>query len=213
LAALVCVGPAFSQPMPADISLSAIRKDERERDQREKLPEIVHALHLISGSTVGDLGTGYAYYAARFSPVVGPMGRVFAEEIDAPLIAKVRERLRADHINNVTPLLGTPADPGFPKSSLDAVLIADVYHEISEPATVLLHVGQALKPGGFVMIIDYLKPELRDRLRQDQVREHNIAPGFVEKDLKEAGFTIIERRDPYCTGYDGIPMYFVLARR
>ena len=61
--------------MPSDVRVVSIRADEQQRDQREKLPEIVHALQLKPGSMVGDLGTGYGYYAARFSPVVGPTGR------------------------------------------------------------------------------------------------------------------------------------------
>jgi predicted methyltransferase len=204
---------ALAQPMPSKVSLAAIRADEQQRDRREKLGEIVRALQLKPGSIVGDLGTGYGYYAARFSPVVGPAGRVFAEEIDASLLDKVRERLQADHLENVTLVLGVPTDPKFPKSTLDAVIIADVYHEIEHPKAVLSSVKQAIKPGGLLMVVDYLKPELRNHSRRDQGKEHNIAPAFVEHDLKDAGFTPVERRDPYCPGYDGVPTYFIVARR
>jgi len=199
--------------MPSDVSLAAIRADEQQRDQREKLPEIVGALRLKPGSIVGDLGTGYGYYAARFSRVVGPAGRVFAEEIDAALLDKVRERLQADRLENITLVLGTPVDPKFPKGALDAVIIADVYHEIERPKIVLAHVKQALKPGGLLIVVDYLKPELRNRTRRDQGKEHNIALEFVEHDLKDAGFTLVERRDPYCPGYDEVPTYFIVALR
>jgi predicted methyltransferase len=199
--------------MPSNISLAAIRADEQQRDQRERLPEIVRALQLRPGSVVGDLGTGYGYYSVRFSQVVGPTGRVFAEEIDAPLLDKVRERLQADHLENVTLVLGTPVDPRFPKSTLDSVIIADVYHEIEHPELVLSRVKEALKPSGLVIVVDYLKPALRYQPRADQTREHNIAPVFVEQDLKRAGFTVVERRDPYCRGYDDVPTYFILARR
>jgi cyclopropane fatty-acyl-phospholipid synthase-like methyltransferase len=44
--------------MPSGVSLAAIRADEQQRDKREKLLEIIGALHLGPGSTVGDLGTG-----------------------------------------------------------------------------------------------------------------------------------------------------------
>jgi predicted methyltransferase len=84
VATLVPVGPVSAQPMPANVSLSAIRSDEQERDKREKLPDIIQSLQLVPGSIVADLGTGYGYYASRFSPIVGPTGRVFAEEISTP---------------------------------------------------------------------------------------------------------------------------------
>ena len=63
------------------------------------------------------------------------------------------------------------------------------------------------------MIVDYLKPELRGPARGDQAKQHNIEPAFVEKDLMEAGFTVVDRREPYCVGYDGIPTYFVVGKR
>ena len=199
--------------MPADVSVAAIHADEEQRDRREKLSEIIRALQLRRGAMVGDLGTGYGYYASRFSPIVGNEGRVFAQEINAPLLEKVRERLHSDHLANVLLVLGSPTDPGFLKSSLDAVIIGDVYHEIEQPQIVLSRVKQALKPGGLLIIVDYLKPQLRDHSRKEQAKQHNIAPALVEKDLKNAGFTFVERRDPYCPGYDGIPMYFIVARR
>jgi ubiquinone/menaquinone biosynthesis C-methylase UbiE len=202
-----------AQPMPANISLAAIRADEKERDQREKLAEISLALHLGPGSVVGDLGAGYGYYAVRFSPIVGPAGRVFAEEIDAPLLEKMRRRIQSDQLKNITLVLGTPDDPKFPESTLDAVIVSDVYHEIEKPGVVLSRVRQALKPGGLLIVVDYLKPELRDRTRSEQAKQHNIAPAFVELDLKQAGFTLVERRDPYCPGYDRVPTYFIVARR
>lgn len=203
----------MGQPVPANISLADIRADEKDRDQREKLPDIVQALKLASGSFVADLGTGYGYYAVRFSPVVGTTGRVFAEEIDGPLIGKLRSRLEEERLSNVTLILGKPDDPRLPASTLDAVLIADVYHEIARPAAVLARVREALKPSGLLMIIEYLKPEMTNRSRKAQAKEHNIAPEFVEGDLKRTGFVIVERRDPFGRGYDDVPIYFILARR
>ncbi len=199
--------------MPSNVTLSAIRADEQQRDQREKLGEIIGALQLRPGSIVGDLGAGYGYYSVRFSPIVGPAGHIFAEEIDAPLLDRIRERLNADHLENVTLVLGAPADPKFPTSTLDAVIIADVYHEIEQPEAVLSCVKRALKPGGRLIVVEYLKPDLRRHQRSDQTKQHNIAPAFVEQDLKKAGFTIVERRDPYCPGYDQVPTYFIVARR
>src|SRR5437899_5986776 len=99
---------AMGQPVPADVSLADIRADEQDRDQREQLPDIIQALKLAPGSFVADLGTGYGYYAVRFSPVVGSAGRVFAEEIDRPLIDKLRSRLEEDRLSNVTLILGKP---------------------------------------------------------------------------------------------------------
>src|SRR5438105_13018047 len=102
---------AMGQPVPSNVSLADIRTDEQDRDQREKLLDIIQALRLAPGSFVADLGTGYGYYAVRFSPVVGPAGRVFAGEIDRPLVDKLLSRLEEDRLSNVTLILGKPDDP------------------------------------------------------------------------------------------------------
>ena len=210
-AVAVCARLATAQPMPANISLKAILADEYERDKREMVDQLVLALGIKPGSTVGDLGTGAGYYAARFARVVGPKGRVYAEEIDKPLLNKVRKRMESQKIRNVTLVLGTPDDPKFPPGTLDAVIIADVYHELDHPGAILKQLKTSLKPRGTVLIVDYLKQALLDKSRTEQAREHTIAPRLVENDLEKAGFLIDEAVDPYAAGYDGIPMFYIVA--
>jgi predicted methyltransferase len=212
LIALFAVPALFAQPMPADVSIANLKADEQERDQREKLSEIIQALDLKPGSRIADIGTGYGYFAIRFAPTVGPTGLVFAEEIDKPLVDKLRQRIKTTKQTNITVILGTPDDPKLPPNSLDAILMADVYHEIANPSEMLRNLRKTLKPGGRLLIEDYLKPELRNQSRQQQAKNHNISPEFVEQDLKESGFTVVERRDPFTKGYDNIPMYLLLAR-
>ena len=48
------------------------------------------------------------------------------------------------------------------------MIIADVYHEIEHPKVVLSRVMQALKPGGLLIVVDYLKAALRTNSRRDQ---------------------------------------------
>ena len=67
-------------------------------------------------------------------------------------------------------------------------------------------VKQALNPGGHLIVVDYLKPELRNHLRRDQGREHNIAPAFVEHDLKDAGFTQSSAATPIAPGMMRSPL-------
>lgn len=212
LIATLLAGCLMAQPMPADVSPADILADETERDKREKLDEIAAALGIREGSVVADIGTGYGYYAVRFSRRVGPQGRVIAQEIDKPLIGKLRARIQSEGLANVEPVLGTPSDPGLERYRFDAILIADVYHEVDDPVRFLRRLRDSLKPEGRLMVIDYLKPEMQSKSRETQRKEHNLGPGFVEQDLREAGFVILGRKDPLGPGYDGIPMYSILAK-
>lgn len=207
---LVLTSGLVAQPVPADVAPVAIRAGQKDRDARQRLQEIIEALAIKQGSAVADIGTGYGYYAVRFSPVVGASGRVYAEEIHGALVRKLRRRVQAEKLQNIQPVLGKPDDPGLPGSVLDAALLADVYHEVDSPA-LLLRIKASLKPGGRLMIIEYLKPELRLESRDRQRKEHNAAPELVEQDLKEVGFEVVQRRDPLGPGYDGIPTYYILA--
>jgi SAM-dependent methyltransferase len=52
-------------------------------------------------------------------------------------------------------VLGAPSDPRLPANTFDLVLMVDVYHELSEPQTVLAHIRTALKPAGRLVLIEY----------------------------------------------------------
>ncbi len=140
-------------------------------------------------------------------------GRVYAQEIDERLVKKLGRRVRAEKLTDVEPLLGKPDAPGLPHGALDAVLLADVYHEVDNPSALLRGIRQSLKPEGRLVVIEYMKPELQAATRERQGKDHNIAPEFVERDLQEAGFAVTGRHDPLGPGYDRIPMYCVIGLR
>jgi protein-L-isoaspartate O-methyltransferase len=205
--------PASAQSIPADASLVEIHADEEERDRRENVAAVIAALEIKPGDTVADIGAGYGYYASRISPVVGERGKVVAEEIDGPLVERLRRRIRVDRLNNVEPILGSADDPNLSRYRFDAIVLGDVYHEIGNPVEFLKKLRGNLKGDGRLIVIDYLKPEHANASRERQRQDHNIAPIFVEEDLKAAGFRIIERKENFATGYDNIPLYYVLAGR
>src|SRR5512142_3481759 len=47
------------------------------RDAYQKPHEVVMALALKDGERIADIGAGAGYFALRFAPHVGPVGRVF----------------------------------------------------------------------------------------------------------------------------------------
>jgi ubiquinone/menaquinone biosynthesis C-methylase UbiE len=213
-AGLICLSAlAPAQPLPSDVSPEAVRAEERERDRREKVHDVAAALAIKAGSVIADIGTGYGYYAVRLAPLAGPSGRIIAQEIDRPLVEKLRARVSDEKLTNVDPLLGAPHDPGLATESADAILVADVYHEVENQSKFLELLRISLKAGGRLMIIDYLKPEIKNQSRERQREQHNIAPAFVLDDLKAAGYTILGVRDPYAPGFDDIPTYWVLAEK
>jgi len=62
---------------------------------------------------------------------------------------------------------------------------------------ILNGVMSGLKPGALLVVIEASHDNLLDKPREQQVKEHVIAPGIVEAELREAGFDILDRDDAF----------------
>ena len=109
--------PAAAFPKPdrpvADI-VSPIWHDEKERDAAGEPRQVLRFLGIKSGMTIGDIGAGSGYYVVRLSPIVGPRGRLIAEDVVPEYLRGLRRRVRDLGLQNVTISLGEPHDPRLP---------------------------------------------------------------------------------------------------
>ena len=64
--------------------------------------------------SVADIGAGEGYYTVRLSPMVGPKGRVLAEDIVPATINALAQRVQRERLDNVAIKLGLPNDPQLP---------------------------------------------------------------------------------------------------
>lgn len=151
---------------------------EREERETEEAPHrLVTALGLKAGDRVGDVGAGSGYLTWRMARVVGPSGRVYANDIQPEMIALLKANMAARGITNVVPVLGTPTDPKLPANTLDLILLVDVYHECDHPFEMTRRMTDALKPGGRLVFVEYrgeerwipIKP--LHKMTADQVRK------------------------------------------
>src|SRR4029450_2970179 len=138
-------------------------------------------------------------YAFRIARAVAPTGRAYAVDIVEASLAKLRERAARDGITNIEAILGAADDPKLPPGEIDAVLIRNAYHEMSEYRGVLAGVIRALRPGGTLIVSEAIRDNNRAKTRGHQAKEHEIAPELVEAELREAGFEIVERQDSFTT--------------
>jgi predicted methyltransferase len=185
------------------------------RAARERAPEVIAALELKEGDSVADVGAGSGFYTGRLARVVGPSGRVYAEDIDEKYaIKKLQEMVENEKLSNVTVILGEPDNPRLPANSLDAVLIVDAYHEMHEYPRMLEHLRAALKPGGRLVMVDLMPLKTRGRPRASQVQNHKLAPELVEPELRQAGFEIQARVDDFVDRPDEESgQWLIVARR
>lgn len=178
------------------ILLSAQQSDA-ERGQTERVTDILAALGARDGSKIADLGSADGFYTLRIARAVAPGGLAYAIDINSKMLDRLRERASAAGIGNIEIIVGEPADPKMPSGELDAVLIRNAYHEMPEYKAILAGVMKGLKSGGLLIVIDAIRDNHRALSREQQVKEHEIAPDIVDAELREAGFDILERQDSF----------------
>ena len=173
--------PARAFPKPdrpvADI-VSPIWHDEKERDAAGEPEQLVRLLGIGPGMTVADVGAGSGYYVARLSPIVGPHGRIFAEDVMPEYLRSLRNRVGDLGLHNVTISRGEPHDPRLPPASVDIAILVHMYHEIAQPYGLLYNLVPALRPDARVGIVDAFGPTSR----------HGTPPGLLECELAAVGY-------------------------
>src|SRR5499427_5223456 len=121
-----------------------------ERIQEEEPDRMLAALDIKPGSVVADVGAGVGYHVWRLADIVGPSGKVIAEDIQEGMIQMMKKNIDDRKLRNVEIVLGTPTDPRLPANTNDVILMVDVYHEFSDPVTMMRRIKDALKPEGRV---------------------------------------------------------------
>jgi predicted methyltransferase len=174
---------------PLDLGLL----DAPDRDQWSKPDQVMDALGVAEGSKVADVGAGGGWFTIHLSRRVGPNGIVYAEDIQPEMIEAINRRLLHANLTNVKPVLGMPNDARLPTGALDAVLIADSYREMDEPAgsavPLLKNLARSLKPQGRIGILNFTPggggPGPVER----------VAPETVVERAAESGLQLIKRED------------------
>ena len=170
---------AFPRPdRPVADIVSPLWDDEKARDAAGEPDQLVRLLGIKPGMAVADIGAGSGYYVVRLSPIVGPKGRVFAEDIMPDYLHGLRQRVRELGLRNVTVIQGEPHDPRLPAASLDGAILVHMYHEIAQPYALLYNLVPAFRPGARVAIIDAFR----------QTSDHGTPPDLLRCELAAVGY-------------------------
>ena len=130
------------------------------RDEWQQPDRVMTDLNLKPGAAVADVGCGPGYFVFRLAKAVGPGGKVFAADIDKKALKAVADRARAEHLANIEVVTSEPADTKLAPNSVDAAFVCDVIHEVAphaDRAPLMKSAAAAIKPGGFLFLIDYRK--------------------------------------------------------
>lgn len=190
LGALATAQPAGTHPVSGRVyalpmSVEGAPWLERPEREREESPDLaVRLLRIPRGATVADIGAGSGYFTVRLARAVGDKGRVYATDLQPGMLELLQKNIARERLANVTPVLGTVADPRLPEASIDLVLMVDVYHELSQPQTMLRRIREALKPDGRLALIEYRAEDPDVPIRP----EHKMTKAQVRLEVEHEGF-------------------------
>jgi len=142
---------------------------EDARDRVGEAEEVMRLAEVAPGMSIADVGAGEGYYTVRLSPIVGPRGRVLAQDIVPETRDRLAQRVQRENLDNVAVRLGQPANPLLPQRSFDRIFLVHMYHEVTEPYEFLWHLRDGLKDGGMVIVVDADRPVKRHGMRPKQL--------------------------------------------
>lgn len=163
---------------------------KNEQQRTEAIKKVCRALGIGPGDAIADIGCGGGVDTVTFAGVVGPAGKVYAEEIAPGALTNMIQKVRALHLDQIVPVLGQGADPCLPPEALDLEYMHYVFHHFAHPREMLRQLWLGLKPGGRLVIIDREKGSLKVWV-EDETREKNhnwTGETTVVRLARESGF-------------------------
>jgi ubiquinone/menaquinone biosynthesis C-methylase UbiE len=115
---------------------------------------ILEEVGIKPGFHVLDYGCGPGGYIIPLVKLVGESGRVYALDIHPLAVQRVKDIALKKRLTNVETIL-SDGQTGLPDKSLDAVLLYDAFHHLSDPDTVLKELSRVLKPAGILSLSDH----------------------------------------------------------
>lgn len=147
------------------------------RDRAGEAEEVMRLAGVRPGMSVADVGAGEGYYTVRLARVVGPKGRVLAEDIVPEVRDDLSDRIQRERLDNVAVKLGTADNPMLPAASFDRVFLVHMYHEVEQPYAFLWHLREGVKPDGLVVVVDSNRP----------VKQHGMPPAELKCEFAALG--------------------------
>jgi ubiquinone/menaquinone biosynthesis C-methylase UbiE len=185
-------------------AVAAQGRDPRQYQQTLENPEriaglqverVVTALAIKPDMRVADLGAGTGVFSLPFAKAVGPGGKVYAIDVDAALLAIVKEKATATSISNIETIVAGASDPKVPEP-VDLLFVCDTMHHLPNQAEYVKQFAKLLKPGGRVAVIDFKEgnwPAGHESFK--------ITPAQVDGWMQGAGLTRAAAHDFLATNF------------
>jgi predicted methyltransferase len=203
------VRPGANEPfLSEDLEVSEYvqRFEGESREIYRSRKEIVAALRLEPGMRVADVGAGTGLFLPALDEAVGAEGRVFAVDISPKFLAHLRERARAEDLDQVKVVEAREDSVELPAASIDLAFVCDTYHHFEYPKSTLASLHRALRPGGRLVVVDFERTAgVSSQWTLDHVR---AGKDVFTVEIEAAGFELEQELE-----VDGLVENYVLQFR
>lgn len=114
--------------------------------------KLLQAAGLKPDQTVLEVGCGPGYFTIPAAKLVGTQGFVYAVDVHPLAVARVKDKIAADGVKNVKPMLANAANTGLPSQSIDLAFIFGVQYIAGELEEVLTELRRIIKTGGLLSV-------------------------------------------------------------
>lgn len=176
---------------PASESHRLVNEDRR---RRQPVEIIVQRIAPRAGETIADLGAGVGYLSI---PLADEGANVIALDFQQEMLDGIRER--DNGLERIRLVRATLPDIPLPDSSLDRVVMVNVFHEVEDKGRLVKEMVRVLRPSGRVSLVDWQAretergPPQHERVPMEEAPSY--FPGFVlEKSYDDLNYYHLELR-------------------
>ena len=116
--------------------------------------EVLSTIGVKKRQTVLDYGCGRGIFSVPAARLVGEKGRVYALDVRARALERVKENAHNAGLKNLETILQkeSTVNTGFSNASMDVIIVYDVLHEFENKFQLLKELERLLKPKGLLSL-------------------------------------------------------------
>jgi len=133
------------------------------------------------GDRVLDFGCGPGSFSMAAAQLVGSQGRVYALDIHPLAVEAVKKAAAGKGLTNIETILSDCAT-GLEDSSIDTVILFDIYHGLGNPDRIMKELHRVMKPDSLLLFSDH-------HLKEEEILSRVAQSGLFA--LKQKGEKII----------------------
>jgi ubiquinone/menaquinone biosynthesis C-methylase UbiE len=120
----------------------------------EHASQVLREIGMKEGMVILDYGCGTGRFTIPSAKIVGRKGNIYAADADASALEHLKKEARKQGLKNIEAVLCGTSDlsTGLEDECVDAILVYDVMHEISDREGLLKELNRVLRPDGFFSI-------------------------------------------------------------